>query len=1470
MHMDGVTTMEDDITPVSGPDDLMPACPSLSHRQMERLWSTEPISNLLLDTPPQPSPNSQCSEPCLLFSELTSPNPNIKRENSIGGPHSLVSIQTLQGPVAPHELYHNHSVGIAICVDLMEAIPSHLNIQANKTDLDPLVLIQSPHDVIVLPAEEVQKINQTGDSVEENVTDSPCDIHVLTCVTQDLVSDSKQHQWHINEQEKTSQSKTTLGSDHCCTAAPFNASRVLCESRLNGEQGREAVSLKPLEEQNESPNEVWLDACQYHELAGEEERVILVRDEWTRSPITGSSVIVCPDNTKGSGFLLGEEAAIGQGGSESDRWLSIAPVERSVSTDSWYSALSEWTVNVTEGGLQPEDFTTASIKAQDQGEELTQVCPQMPMAIQNKSVELLSVGHLQDRKEKREDTQTEEFYGGCISAAGQGEPKTKTELVIIENECPVKPRNSHSKLGPFSDKLFSPNIKVFGSEITMTEAVLAHAPLSFSSDLSGDLTTNAESSRKNLYELKKDNDISLKKDRYLQEDSVGRFRSQNIFPQPQKSKHVKDAAWKVTEDSVSQLGGLFIKEEGEERNYGSLSVSCYSPGSKKSKEDCVSGGDKRLQCLKELRPVTNYSNRNTDVWRHKDVEDANEDKNVSTNSKDFHGICSQEKSPQFVIPVITLAPLSNSVGQSLDCHTLEVETNQSCPNSNLLSENKGQSCGFLQPNIPPLPVLPPCFQRFHDNKISLENKEENVLTYMKRNITCSNKTADEVRKYTICSGWNVVRDITTSSLPNKESADGWSLDRKKIITVPHDVSLLGKELSNCIIITGDHVMISEKERIAYFTLDQEGPLEGRTSLLKQMKSEQNKHPNKSITANLKNSSKMPNKTRKHSKKDKLEGGYHLSQLASKPQENLPFESHFKCDPKPTPKDVSDACVAVVDTFISTENITSIKAQGKKKKHSEKHSQNATVKAVEPLSEAENGVKPKTATKGKIDVFEAKFGVTGEKSNNMPKAAFPCKKDNLHCNSKQKQPVVKDRAISVDKSSGCGIASKSLPSSIPVHQNLNDGVIKKHLLSVDKYGKHEPKVAVDTTHTYSEGLKKRTQHLPKVPRVVQAIQAMPVGDDPQSLRLWCQFTGVFCDYTITWTKEGAVLTEIKRSAGDESRVSLTITKASSKDLGKYVCSLLCSKGSVILEYLLTYEVLSEIVIPATPPKFTVATPNEVVEDEEAVNCSCLLFRENFLSDQYFGENQPASLITEKEHFGEGMHRKAFRTRIKAGMVPVFTQGHPCVLKVHNAMRYGTKNNEELVQKNYNLAIEECHVQNTAREYIKAWTTVVKKQEAFGEVPEIIPIYLVHRPSNDIPYATLEEELMGDFVKYSVRDGKEINLKRRDSEAGQKCCAFQHWVYQKTEGNLLITDMQGVGMRLTDVGIATCKKGYKGFKGNCATSFIDQFKALHLCNNYCEVLGLNSLQPKPKKVVPKPKPTQPETKKKVSGPTLKCKP
>lgn len=122
---------------------------------------------------------------------------------------------------------------------------------------------------------------------------------------------------------------------------------------------------------------------------------------------------------------------------------------------------------------------------------------------------------------------------------------------------------------------------------------------------------------------------------------------------------------------------------------------------------------------------------------------------------------------------------------------------------------------------------------------------------------------------------------------------------------------------------------------------------------------------------------------------------------------------------------------------------------------------------------------------------------------------------------------------------------------------------------------------------------------------------------------------------------------------------------------------------------------------------------------------------------------------------------------------------------------------MFQSEYCL-FKEKHFEQTFK-YISNLDTSMRLCDNF----RIIPIYLVHRPSNDIPYATLEEELRGDFVKYSVRDGKEINLMRRDSEAGQKCCTFQHWVYHKTEGNLLVTDMQGGLKRMvTHIYINTC--------------------------------------------------------------------
>ncbi|KAK2819265.1 hypothetical protein Q5P01_024826 [Channa striata] len=663
----------------------------------------------------------------------------------------------------------------------------------------------------------------------------------------------------------------------------------------------------------------------------------------------------------------------------------------------------------------------------------------------------------------------------------------------------------------------------------------------------------------------------------------------------------------------------------------------------------------------------------------------------------------------------------------------------------------------------------------------------------------------------------------------------------------------------------DHFFISEENRVAIITLDFNDPFVFRAVKPRKPTDVQEKK----AELNQEAAEKMPHKTHKstsesktRSKKDKPGGHHHCAQVPKR-QDNLSLNvSAQQNTKKPETHPLTGESHAgenapagfedreaklVIETDVAAEKPPS-KAHAKKKK---KHGQSAAAVKSVPLTEAENGAKPKSA-KGRIDMFEAKLGAKAGKAERDEKICQP---------SLRKSPSTK-RLTLLRENNLCSAQTTSQKAS---------PLLPKADVSIQAPGaKSEEEGGAARKKAYSEVVKQKVQPVEE-PKVVQPIQAASVSGDPQSLCLWCEFAAVASDCTVTWSRAGTALADTNRSAGDESRVSLTISNASHKDLGKYQCRLSSLHGSVTLDYLLTYEVLSEIVIPPTPKSISSA-PEVRGNEEEDVHCSRLMFKEDFLSDQYFGDNHPVSIVTEKVHFGEGMHRRAFRTKLQAGKIPLLVPGHSCVLKVHNAISYGTKNNDELVQKNFSLAVEECQVQNTAREYIKEYTTAAQSTEAFGEVPEIIPIYLIHRPSNDIPYATLEEELIGDFVKYSVKDGKEINLMRRDSEAGQKCCAFQHWVFHQTEGNLLVTDMQGVGMRLTDVGIATCKKGYKGFKGNCATSFIDQFKALHQCNTYCEILGLKSLQPKAKKPASAPKPkSQPVAgaKKKPFGPTLKGK-
>lgn len=75
--------------------------------------------------------------------------------------------------------------------------------------------------------------------------------------------------------------------------------------------------------------------------------------------------------------------------------------------------------------------------------------------------------------------------------------------------------------------------------------------------------------------------------------------------------------------------------------------------------------------------------------------------------------------------------------------------------------------------------------------------------------------------------------------------------------------------------------------------------------------------------------------------------------------------------------------------------------------------------------------------------------------------------------------------------------------------------------------------------------------------------------------------------------------------------------------------------------------------------------------------------------------------------------------------------------------------------------------------------------------IIPLYLIYRPANNIPYATLEEDLGKPLEPYCSREwDSAAGPTLASSEAVQKCQTFQHWLYLWTNGSFLVTDLTGV--------------------------------------------------------------------------------
>jgi vacuole morphology and inheritance protein 14 len=94
---------------------------------------------------------------------------------------------------------------------------------------------------------------------------------------------------------------------------------------------------------------------------------------------------------------------------------------------------------------------------------------------------------------------------------------------------------------------------------------------------------------------------------------------------------------------------------------------------------------------------------------------------------------------------------------------------------------------------------------------------------------------------------------------------------------------------------------------------------------------------------------------------------------------------------------------------------------------------------------------------------------------------------------------------------------------------------------------------------------------------------------------------------------------------------------------------------------------------------------------------------------------------------------------------------------------------------------------------------------------------------------EPYIGGDYKKYNNNNGW-IN-----EEFGEAAQAFSHFTWQRTYGNLMVVDLQGVNFILTDPQIHSLDESKYGI-GNLGSDGMCSFFLGHKCNNVCKALRL----------------------------------
>uniref|UniRef100_A0A8C7RGJ8 non-specific serine/threonine protein kinase n=1 Tax=Oncorhynchus mykiss TaxID=8022 RepID=A0A8C7RGJ8_ONCMY len=158
----------------------------------------------------------------------------------------------------------------------------------------------------------------------------------------------------------------------------------------------------------------------------------------------------------------------------------------------------------------------------------------------------------------------------------------------------------------------------------------------------------------------------------------------------------------------------------------------------------------------------------------------------------------------------------------------------------------------------------------------------------------------------------------------------------------------------------------------------------------------------------------------------------------------------------------------------------------------------------------------------------------------------------------------------------------------------------------------------------------------------------------------------------------------------------------------------------------------------------------------------------------------------------------------------------------------------------LCLREIQQQRAAQKLMHVFNQV--KPENMPHSPRFLDMSLLHWHS-DGQWLTIERNMTGDFRKYNNNTGEEI----------APCCgmeetllAFSHWTYQYSCRELLVLDLQGVGLELTDPSVIRAEDTSDDMvfgPSNLGDAAIHSFVIKHTCNSCCENLGLSGERKEP---------------------------